>query len=82
MAKSTEELKSLLMRVKQESEKAEIKLNIHKTKIMECGPITSWQVEGEKVEAVTELFPWAPESLWRVTAAMKLKGACSWERKL
>ena len=49
---------------------------------MVSGPITSWQVEGEKVEAVTELFPWAPESLWRVTAAMKLKGACSWERKL
>ena len=49
---------------------------------MTSGPITSWQVEGEKVEAVTELFPWAPESLWRVTAAMKLKGACSWERKL
>ena len=56
MAKSTEELKSLLMRVKQESEKAEIKLNIHKTKIMECGPITSWQVEGEKVEAVTDFI--------------------------
>ena len=56
MAKSTEELKSLLMRVKQESEKAEIKLNIHKTKIMECGPITSWQVDGEKVEAVTDFI--------------------------
>ena len=56
MAKSTEELKSLLMRVKQESEKAEIKLNIQKTKIMESGPITSWQVEGEKVEAVTDFI--------------------------
>jgi len=49
---------------------------------MTSGPITLWQVEGEKVEAVTELFPWAPESLWRVIAAMKLKDACSWERKL
>ena len=49
---------------------------------MACGPITSWQVEGEKVEAMTDLFPWAPQSLWRVTTAMKLKDACSWEGKL
>ena len=49
---------------------------------MASGPITSWQVEGEKVEAVTDLFPWAPESLWKVTTAIKLKDACSWEGKL
>ena len=61
MAISEEELKSLLMRVKKESEKAGLKLNIQKAKILASGPITLWQVEGEKVEAVTELFPWAPE---------------------
>ena len=80
MAKS-EELKSLLMRVKEESEKVGLKLNIQKTKIMTSGPITSWQIDGEKMKAVTDLFSWAPKSLQMVTAAMKLKDACSLEEK-
>ena len=71
MAESKEELKSLLRRVKEKSGKAGLKLNIQKTKIMPSGPITSWQVEGEKVEAVTD-FSWARKSLRTVTAAMKL----------
>ena len=71
MAASEEELKSLLMRVKDESEKVGLKLNIQKTKIMASGPITSWQIDGEKVEAF--FFPWAPKLLWMLTAAMKLK---------
>ena len=70
------------MKVKESSEKPGLKLNIQKTKIMASGPITSWQVEGEKMEAVTDLFPWALDSLWRVTAATKLKDACFWERML
>ena len=70
------------MKVKEESEKVGLKLNIQKTKIMASGPITSWQIEGEKVEAVTGLFSWAPKSLWTVTAAMKLKDTCSLEGKL
>ena len=82
MAESKEELKSLLMEVKEESEKAGLKLNIQKTKIMAFGPITSWQIDGETMETVTDLFSWAPKSLWTVTAAMKLKGACSLEEKL
>ena len=104
MAKSKEELKSLLMKVKEESEKAGLQLNIQKTKIMESGPITSWQIHGETMETVTDfilggskitadgdysheikrrllqcqtLFFWAPKSLQMVTAAMKLKDACS-----
>ena len=78
MKQSEEELKSLLMKVKEESEKAGLKLNIWKTKIMASGPITSWEIEGGKMETVTDfLFSWAPKSLWIVTAAMKLKGACS-----
>ena len=81
MAESEEELKSLLMKVKEESEKAGLKLNIQKTKIMASGPITSWQMDGETVETVT-LFFWAPESLQMVTAAMKLKDAYSLEEKL
>ena len=63
MAESEEELKSLLMRMKEDSEKTGLKLNIPKTKVMVSGPITSWQIEGEKVEAVTDFFTWAPESL-------------------
>ena len=78
-----EELKSLLMKVKEESEKADLKLNIHKTKIMASGPITSWQIDGETVETVTDFIFWgAPKSLQVVTAAMKWKDACSWEEKL
>ena len=82
MAESNEELKSLLMRVKEESEKAGLKLNIQKTKIMASSPITSWQIEKEKVEAVTDFIFWAPKSLQMVTAAMKLKDACFLEGKL
>ena len=82
MAKSEEELKSLLMKVKEESEKAGLKLNIQKTTIMASGPITSWQTDGETMETVTTLFSWAPKSLQMVTAAMKLKDACSLEEKL
>ena len=76
MAESKEELNSLLMKVKEESEKVGLKLNIQKTKIMASFPITSWQIDGETVETVT-LFSWAPKSLQRVTAAMKLKDVCS-----
>ena len=79
MAESEEELKSLLMKVKVESEKVGLKLNIQKTKIMASGPITSWEIEGETVSA---LFFWAPKLLQMVTAAMKLKDAYSLEGKL
>ena len=82
MAESKEELKSLLRKVKEESEKAGLKLNIHKTKIMASGPITSWQIDGETVEIVRLYFLGAPKSLQIVTAAMKLKDACSLEEKL
>ena len=82
MAESEEEQKSPLIKVKEESEKAGLKLNIQKTKIMASGPITSWQIEGERVETVTDLFSWAPKSLWTVIAAMKLKDTCSLEEKL
>ena len=82
MAESEEELKSLLMKVKEESEKAGLKLNIQKTKIMASGPITSWQIDGETVETVTDFCFGAPKSLQMVTAAMKLKDACSLEEKL
>ena len=82
MAESEEELKSLLMKVKEESEKVGLQLNIQKTKIMASGPITSWEIDGETVEAVTELFWGAPKSLQMVTAAMKFKDACSLEEKL
>ena len=80
MAES-EELKSLLMKEKEESEKAGLKLNIKKTTIMASGPITSWQIDGETMETKT-LFFWAPKSLQMVTAAMKLKDTCSLEEKL
>ena len=83
MAESEEELKSLLMKVKEESEKAGLKLNIQKMKIMASGPITSWEIDGETVETVADfLFFWAPKSLQMVTAAMKLKDAYSLEGKL
>ena len=76
MAESEEELKSLLMKVKEESEKVSLKLNIQKTKIMASSPITSWEIDGETVERV------APKSLQMVTAAMKLKDTCFLEEKL
>ena len=79
---SEEELKSLLMKVKEESEKVGLKLNIQKTKIMASGPITSWELDGETVEAVSDIIFLAPKSLQMVTAAMKLKDAYSLEGKL
>ena len=82
MAESEEELKSLLMKVKEESEKVGLKLNIQKTKIMASGPITSWKIDGEIVETVSDFFGGAPKSLQMVTAAMKLKDAYSLEGKL
>ena len=82
MAEIEEELKSLLMKVKAESEQVGLKLNIQKTKIMASGPITSWEIDGETVEAVSDfIFFWAPKSLQMVTAAMKLKDAYSLEEK-
>ena len=81
MAESEEELKSLLMKVKEESEKVGLKLNIQKTKIMASGPITSWEIDGETVETVSNFF-WAPKSLQMVIAAMKLKDSYSLEEKL
>ena len=82
MAESEEELKSLLMKVKEESEKVGLKLNIQKTKTMASGPITSWQIDWETVETVAEFIFWAPKSLQMVIAAMKLKDAYSLEGKL
>ena len=79
MAESEEELKSLLMKVKEENEKVGLKLNIQKTKIMASGPITSWEIDGE---TVSDYFFWAPKSLQLVTAAMKLKDTDSLEGKL
>ena len=70
------------MRVKEESENADLKLNIQKTKMTASGPITSWRIEGENVETVADLISWASKSPWTVTAAMKLKDACSLEEKL
>ena len=81
MAES-EELKSLLMRVEGESEKVGLKLNIENSKIMISHPITSWQIDGETVETVRDYLFWAPKVLQMVTAAMKLKDACSLEEKL
>ena len=81
-AESEEELKSFLMKVKEESEKVGLKLNIQKTKIMASGPITSWQIDGETLETVSDFTFWAPKSLQIVTAAMKLKDAYSLEEKL
>ena len=82
MAESEEELKSLLMKVKVESETVGLKLNIQKTKIMVSGPITSWEIDGETVETVADFIFWTPKLLQMVTAAMKLKDACSLEEKL
>ena len=82
VAESEEELKSLLMKVKEEGEKVGLKLKIQKTKIMASGPITSWQIDGETMETVTDLFFGAPKSLQMVMAAMKLKDTCSLEEKL
>ena len=82
MAQSEEELKSLLMKVKEKSEKVGLKLNIQKTKIMASGPITSWQIDGETVKTVRDFILGAPKSLQMVIAAMKLKDTCSLEEKL
>ena len=79
MAESEDVLKSLLMKVKEESEKVDLKLNIQKTKIMASGPITSWQMDGKQWQT---LFPWAPKSLQTMTSATKLKDASSLEEKL
>ena len=82
MTPESKELKSLLMKVKEESEKFGLKLNIWKTKIMASGPITSWEIDGETVETVSDFIFWTPKSLLMVTAAMKLKDAYSLEGKL
>ena len=82
MAESEEELKSLLMKVKEESEKVGLKLNIQKTKIMAFGPITSWQIDGDTTEIVTDFILLGSKLLQMVTAAMKLKAACSLEEEL
>ena len=82
MAESEEELKSLLMKVTEESEKVALKLNIQKTKIMASGPIISWQIDGETMETVRDFSILAPKSLQMVTTAMKLKDTCSLEEKL
>ena len=82
MVESEEELQSLLMKVKEESEKVGLKLNIQKTKMMASSPITSWEIDGETVETVSDFIFGAPKSLHMVTAAMKLKDAYSLERKL
>ena len=82
MTESEEELKSLLINVKQESEKFGLKLNIQRTKIMASSPITSWQIDGETMKTVRDFIFLAPKSLQMVTAAMKLKDTCSLEEKL
>ena len=82
MAEREEELKSLLMKVKEESEKVDLKLNIQKTKIMASGPITLWEIDGKQWKQCQTLFFWAPKSLQMVTAAMKLKDAYYLEAKL
>ena len=82
MAESEEELKSLWMKVKEESEKVGLEFIIQKTKIMASGPITSWQIHGTTIETVTDFILGAPKSLQMVTAAMKLKDTCSLEEKL
>ena len=82
MAESEEELRSLLMKVKEESEKVGLMVNTQKTKIMASGPIISWQIAGETMETVSDFIFWGSKSLWTVTAAMKLKDSCSLEEKL
>ena len=79
MAESEEELKSLLKKMKEDTEKVGLKLNIQKPKIIASGPITSWQTDGEKLKQWQMLYSWAPKSLWTVTVAMKLKDSCSLE---
>ena len=80
MAANEDELMCLLMKVKEKTEKAGLKLTIQKIKIMASGPITSWQIDGETMETVTDFISWAPNSLQMVTAAMKLKDTCSLEK--
>ena len=80
--KESEKLKSLLMKVKEENEKVGLKLNIQKTQIMASGPITSWQIDRETMETMGDFIFWVPKSLQMVTAAIKLKDACSLEEKL
>ena len=82
MTESEEELQSLLMRVKEESEKVGLKLSIQKTKIMASGPIASWEIDGKQWKQWQTLFFWAPKSMWMVIASIKLKDACSLEGKL
>ena len=82
MAESEDELKSLLMKLKEKSEKVGLKLSIQKTKIMASGPITSWEIDRETVETVSDFIFWPPKSLQMVTSSMKLKDAYSLERKL
>ena len=82
MAESEEEQEGLLMKVKEESEKVGLKLSIQKTKIMESGPITSWPIDGETMNTVTDFISWVPKSLQMVTTAMKYKDTCSLEEKL
>ena len=82
MAEREEELKSFLMKVKEESEKAGLKLNMQKRKIMASCPITSWQIDEKEMKQGQMLFSWVPKSLWMLTATMKFKDACSWEEKL
>ena len=82
MAESEQQLKSLLLKVKDESETVGLKLNIQKTKIMASSPITSWQIDGETMETVADFIFWAPKSLQMVIATMKLKDACSLDEKL
>ena len=82
MAESKEELKNLLVKVKEESEKVGLKLNIQKTKTRASSPITSWQIDGEKMETVADFISWAPKLLQMVTRAMKVKEACCLERKI
>ena len=82
MAESEEQLKSLLMKVKEESENAGLKFNNQKTKIMASSPITSWQIDGETMATVTDFISLGPKITWMVTAAMKLKDACSLEEKI
>ena len=82
MAESEEVLKSLLIKVKEESEKVDLKLNIQKTKVMASGPITSWEIDGEILETVSDFIFWAPKSLQMVVAAMKLKDSYSLEENL
>ena len=82
MAENEEELKSLLMKVKEESEKVGFKLNIQETKVMVSSPITSWQIDEETLEIVTDFIIWAPKSLQMVIAVRKLKDSCSLEEKL